>query len=613
LFRRTQGHALFTVELLRAMYERGDLWQDEEGQWIEREAIDWTTLPVKVEGAIEKRIERLSEASQAILTIASIEGETFTAEIVAHVQGLDERTLVQQLSRELDKQHRLVTAEAIRWLDPGRQRVSIYRFRHQLFQHYLYHRLDEVERGYLHESVGTVLEQLYAGRTKEVAGQLAWHFEQACLASKAIHYLQEAGQAAADAYANTEAIAHYSRAIELAENDGIGAVELAHLYIRLGGLLLITKGDAALEVRRAFGRAFELYQQAGESPQLFTALKGLAMYHKLRGESETARRLTDQIMVLANSLQDPMFMVEACFAMGSLFYYAGEFAPAQEYLERGINSYDLEQYRSLTMLYDQDPGVASLSYASMNLWMLGYPGRALVQCSESLALAEELSHPYSLVMALIWNGWVHLFRREGRLVEERTEAAISLSEEYDFALFSAVGMLLRGWALTMRGEVEEGIMQMKQGLSMSAVTIQNQGGEYLPPQLICPLADAHGDVGQPEEGLQAIVKAQTQMNKDRGWLFVEAEIYRLKGKLLLLRDGSENEIEANFQQAIDISRQQEAKSLELRGATSLARLWVSQGKQEEARQLLAPVYGWFSQGFDTLDLIEAKALLDELS
>jgi predicted ATPase len=212
LFRHTRGHALFTVELLRELQERGDLHPDAEGYWIEGEAIDWQTLPAKVEGVIEQRINRLEEDLQAILTVASVEGETFTAEVVARVEQLNERGLVQQLSRELDKQHRLVTTQALDRV--GQQRLSFYRFRHYLFQHYLYHSLDELERAYLHEAVGQALEVLYGEQTEPVAVQLAHHFEQAGLMEKAVRYLRQAGDQARRIAAPHEAIRFYRAALE---------------------------------------------------------------------------------------------------------------------------------------------------------------------------------------------------------------------------------------------------------------------------------------------------------------------------------------------------------------------------------------------------------------
>ncbi|HXV42395.1 MAG TPA: BTAD domain-containing putative transcriptional regulator, partial [Anaerolineae bacterium] len=215
LFRQTEGHALFTVELLREMQARGDLRQDEDGNWMEGESINWNTLPAKVEGVIEKRMTHLEAALQTVLTVASVEGETFTAEVVARVQQLNERELVQQLSRELDKRQRLITAQGLEWM--GGQRLSLYRFRHYLFQHYLYYNLDQIERTYLHEAVGNVLETLYGGQTEQVAVQLAHHFEQAGLSQKAVNYPLQAGQRASQLSAHEEAIAHLTKGLALLE------------------------------------------------------------------------------------------------------------------------------------------------------------------------------------------------------------------------------------------------------------------------------------------------------------------------------------------------------------------------------------------------------------
>lgn len=610
LFRHTEGHPLFTVELLHAMQERRDLQQDEHGRWFEGQAIDWTTLPHKVEGVIERRIKRLDQELQDILAAASVEGETFTAEVVAEVQQLDQRSLVQQLSRDLDKRHRLLTAHAMEWLHPGRQRISIYRFRHQLFQHYLYHRLDKVQRAHLHEAIGHALEQLYEGQTEQVAGQLAYHFHQAGLISLAIIYFRQAGETAANVHAYTEAAAHYARALELAEQVEMNAGELAHLYTSLGMVLLVTKGDNDPEVGNAYWRAYELYQESGEPPQLFTVLRGLAMYHKLRGESETALELTEQMATLARNLRDPTLIVESSFAMGSLLFYRGQFRPAQAYLQQGIDNYDQKRHQSIDQDYDQDPGVALLSYAALSLWVLGYPDRGLRRSVEAVTLAQEIAHPYSLTMALIWSSWVHLFRREEHALRKQSQAAIDLSQKHEFDLFRAVGSLLNGWALAELSEVERGIKQMKWSLSTPALTL---GAIIAPPFLLNLLTETYTKVGQVEEGSRLIRSAQKLIDKDREFLWVEAEIYRLTGDLQLQKGDSEEDVEANYQRAINIARRQKAKSFELRAVTRLGRLWQSQGRGEEARHLLAKTYGWFTEGFDTRDLLEARDLLQELS
>lgn len=256
LFQHTSGYAIFTVELIRDMQDRGDLIQDENGDWIVAETLDWQTLPPKVEGVIEKRIKRLEKAWQDSLTIASVEGETFTAEVVARVQELDERGLVQLLSRELDKRHRLVTAQTMERV--GQQRLSRYRFRHNLFQHYLYHSLDELERSYLHEAVGNVLELLFEGRTDEVAVQLARHFKEAGLVSKAVGYLRSAGDGNARVYACSEAIASYRQALSLIIEHNVCHEHLIHLYSGLGRML---------EVNSQFDEALATYEEMARMAQ----------------------------------------------------------------------------------------------------------------------------------------------------------------------------------------------------------------------------------------------------------------------------------------------------------------------------------------------------------
>lgn len=304
LFSHTGGYALFTVELLRDMQDRGELVLDQDGAWMVAQTIDWQTLPVKVEGVIEKRIERLDKTCQDSLTIASVEGEIFTAEVIARVKEMDERQMVQQLSRELDKKHRLISAQSLERV--GQQRLSRYRFRHHLFQHYLYHTLDELERGYLHEAVGNVLELMFDGRTEEVAVQLAWHFQEAGLVTKAISYLQSAGDSAARVYAHTEAITSYRQALSLIKEHQVGQQHLTHLFSCLGRVLeLSAQFDAALAtyeemVRRGQQLADPHLELAGFMAQVTLYATPNPIHDPIKGPAlgqETlslARKLGDQ-------------------------------------------------------------------------------------------------------------------------------------------------------------------------------------------------------------------------------------------------------------------------------------------------------------------------------
>jgi predicted ATPase len=254
----TGGQPLFTVELLRDMQTRGDLQKDEKGRWIESPGLTWDTLPARVEGVIEKRMRYLDDTLKEVLSVASVEGEEFTAEVIARALGKNERELVQQLSGELEKKYHLIAAQGTRRLEPGEQRLSSYRFRHNLFRTYIYHNLDEIEQSYWHEAIGNVLEQMYAQKLESVVIQLARHFEKAGLASKAIDYWMQAGNAAAQVYANAEAIVSYRQALSLTRQHETTSEMLAQLYTGLG---------RALELTNQFDQALSKYRELEEIAQ----------------------------------------------------------------------------------------------------------------------------------------------------------------------------------------------------------------------------------------------------------------------------------------------------------------------------------------------------------
>jgi predicted ATPase len=295
--------------------------------------------------------------------------------------------------------------------------------------------------------------------------------------------------------------------------------------------------------------------------------------------------------------------------LGQTLTFLGEFSTAQAHLERGIALYDPEQHRSLASLYGQDQGVVCRSWAALALWCLGYPDQALRHSREALTLAQELAHPFSLAYAMCFAGMVCQLRREVQAAEERAAAEIALCTEQGFALYLARGKILRGWTMAAQGQAAEGLAQMRQGLAAYQAT----GAAVFRPYYLCFLAEAQGKVGQAEEGLTVLGEAVAAVHKT-GERIYEAELYRLKGDLLLVRSAeSHREAEACFQQALDAARRGQAKALELCAAMSPSRLWQQQGKRPRARELLPPIYGWFTEGFDTADVREARALLAEWS
>ena len=429
--------------------------------------------------------------------------------------------------------------------------------------------------------------------------------------SRRWYYWQRAGQQASDRSANLEAISHVTAGIELLttlpETPDHSQQTLA-LYIALGAALQMAKGLAAPEVEQAYTHAYALCQQVGETPALVPVLFGLWRFYLVRSQLHTARELGETLLRLAQRADDPALAVIAPYALGATWFWLGALPAARQRCEEAIARYTPAQHRERLFRMGQDPGVACRAIVAQTLWLLGYPDQALARVHEALALAHELSHPYSLVYARCWATMVLQLRRDGAAVHEQAEAAVVLATTQGVLQWAANGTILRGWALAMQGEGEEGVAQIRQGIAAWRAT----GAALVVPYVCTLLADVSAHLGCTEDGLQALAEASTlvEQHAERYW---EAEICRLRGVLLLRQPATpQAEAETWLQRALDVARRQEAKSLELRAAMSLGRLWQQQGKRAEAYELLAPIYGWFTEGFDTADLQEAKALLEEL-
>jgi predicted ATPase len=381
------------------------------------------------------------------------------------------------------------------------------------------------------------------------------------------------------------------------------------LHIALGAALQVTKGQAAPEVEQAYTQARAWCEQMGETPALVPVLFGLWRFYVVRSQLHTARELGDTLLRLAQQAHDPALAVIAHYALGFTWLCLGSLPAARQRLEEAIACYTPDQRRAPVSRMGQDLGVGCRAHAARTLWLLGYPAQALARVRDAMALAHALSHPYSLAYARSMVPCVSQFRRDVSAVYEHAEAAVVLATEQGFPQWAAEGTILRGWALAMQGQGEAGMAQVRQGIAAWRAT----GAALLVPYFCTVLADVCDHLGHTEEGLQALAEAHTlvEQQEERWW---EAEIARLRGVLLLRQTGtSPAEAETWLQRALDVARSQQAKSLELRAAMSLSRLWQQQGKRADARELLAPIYGWFTEGFDTADLQEAKALLEELS
>ncbi len=605
---KTDGVPLFVEELTKTVVESG-LLREEGNRYVGAHGgalIPPLAIPSTLQDSLMARLDRLATVRE-IAQLGATLGREFSYELLHAVSPLDEETLQHGLKQ-------LVEAELL--YQRGLLPQAHYLFKHALIQDTAYQSLLKSRRQQLHQQIAQVLEEQFSNTKETQPELLAHHYTEAGLSEHAIPYWQQAGQRAIARSANEEAISHLTKGLEvlkaLPDTSERTQQELM-LQIMLGVALIGARGFGATEMGQAYARARELCQQLGETPQLFPMLWGLFGFYHLRAEYQTERELAEQLLSLAQSVRDPGLLLQAHFALGDTLIWRGEFASARAHFEQTIALYDPQQHQSHALLYGQDPGVASRDYTALALWHLGFPDQALQRIHDALTLAHERAHPYTLAFALGLAAVLHRARREEQACQERAEAAIALCNEQGFPFFLPAGTALQGWALAEQGQREEGITRMRQGLA----AWRGIGNELMQPYFLALLAEAYEGMGQAEEGLQALAEALTLVEKNEERIH-EAELYRLKGELTLQLqvEGHKSKVaeaEACFEKAIEVARKQQAKSLELRAVMSLVRLWQQQGKRAEARQMLADIYNWFTEGFDTKDLQEAKALLEELS
>jgi predicted ATPase len=514
--------------------------------------------------------------------------------------------------------HQLVEAEFLyqRGLPPQ----ATYLFKHALIQEAAYQSLLRSTRQQHHQHIAQVLEAHFPERCATQPELLAHHYTEAGLLAQAMPYWQQAGTRALQRSANVEAIAHVQRGLALLTMLPDTPQRCQHEFeflTTLGPALMATKGYAAPEVVQAYTRARALCQQIGETPEHVPVLWNLWFFYMARAEHQTALELGEQCLQIAQRVQDAALLLEAHYTLGVSWFLLGNPTLAGTHLGQTIALYDPEQHRGLAYRYGGiDPGVGGFGVYALALWMRGYPAQARAHLDKALHLAQHLAHPFSLARTLHYDTILCQLRRDTLATRDQADVEITVATSRNFALAQASGLIMRGWAIAVQERSPEGLAQIRQGLDM----YQSTGAEYQRSHYLTLLAEVSGLLGQPEGGLAALEEALTLIEKT-GEQYYEAELHRQRGELLLLYAAQSHPIQGSreqhdaevcFQQALDVSRQQQAKSLELRAAMSLARLWQQQGKRTEARALLAPVYGWFTEGFDTADLQEAKVLLEAL-
>jgi class 3 adenylate cyclase/predicted ATPase len=597
IIERTDGIPLFVEEMTKAVLEAESQAAAEHTAAAVPSAV---AVPATLYASLMARLDRLGPAKEVAQIGAAI-GREFSHALLASVVRRPEAELVSSLDR--------LTAAGLLFRQ-GLPPQASYLFKHALVQDAAYQSLLRSRRQQFHRRIAQTLVERFPEVAVAEPALMAHHYTEAAFSEQAIAFWQKAGQRAVERSANLEAIAHLTKGLEVLktqpETPARDQQELV-LQTTVGVPLIAVKGMAAPEVERAYARARQLCLQVGDTPQLFPALMGLWWFYEVKPDLRTAYELGQQLLDLAGRGDDSALLIQAHRAMGHTLFWRGEFASGRAHLEQAIARYDPQQHRSLAFTFGEHAGVPTRGFAAHVLWYLGYPDRALEAMYEALSIAAaEDTHPWTVVMINVFAAWMRAYRREPQLVQQPAERALKLATEQQLAFFVGHATVLQGWARVQQGEGEQAIADIRRGIAAYRAT----GAELESAYWFALLGEACATFGAVDEGLAALTEAQ-DLVATTGARFCHAELFRLKGELLLKR-AEPNQAEASFHEAIRVASIQQAELLELRASTGLARLWRDQGKAQQARELLAPVYGWFTEGFDTLDLKEAKALLDEL-
>jgi class 3 adenylate cyclase len=577
---RADGNPLYVEELAKAVIEPD----------VGRGAI-----PATLADSLMGRLDRLSSAKQ-VAQRAAVLGREFSYRLLAAAAGLEEGALREGLAR-------LVEAGIV--FARGEPPQSTYTFKHVLVQEAAYDSLLRRRRQQIHGRVFSALVEEFPERAAAEPEVVARHAELAGRIDDAIVGYQRAGEHARARSAHAEAIHHSRRALALLvmqpEGEERDAREVA-LQLALAGSLVAALGFGHPDCEAAYERARSLCETLGDTGGLGLALIGLCLFHSTRGELERGRALAVGLLSANERSGDKDLALHGHCQIAIAEHFLGRFASSLAHCEAAQKLYELERHHPTVSALAGDAGVVALIYAGWNLWHLGWPDRALARVREGVVLARRLSDPFNLGHALAFEMVLHWLRRDGRAQRERALETIAISEAHGFPLWLALGRTF-GAAARVAGGEHGALADLLAGLALAAER-PNQAGA---PALFAVLGETNLAVGRPAEARGAVEAGHVFAGT--GQLFFEAELHRLEGEIVLAGGG---EPEAAFQRALDIARKLGARSFELRAATSFARRWRDQGKAAQARELLQPLYNWFTEGFDTKDLRDAKALLAEL-
>ncbi len=594
LYRQTEGHPLFVVEMLRARENNGTVF-------VQASLAASVSLPPKVQTVIESRLAQLSPRTREVASLAATAGRAFSVELLAEASDGDEDGLV----RALDElwQRRLIREQG----DSG------YDFSHDRIREVAYASVTLARRRLFHRRIAQALQQTHATDLNAISGELAAHYELAGYPEQAVVFYQQAAEVAQRIYAHAEASSYLFKGLELLNRLPVTQEHLQQeLRLRMAQAISLAalKGGSAAEVKDIYTRVQELAVQVDDVQAHFDALDGLFVNSVGRAQLQEAQQLVQQQIALADQTGDISQIADARGGQGIVYFYLGQWTPCRTLLEQCLFRSQDQSFYAKPLIPAQHLGLANHRHLSIALWHLGYPDQALEQMQEAMARAEALSHPFTLASTYGNAARLYQYRREAALVQAQAETTITLCLQHGFSDWLYQSKFQLGWALIQQGqaEAEAGMASMYRAFAIR----WKMDTSLTQPERLARLAEAYGQVGQPEAALRVLNEA-LDIVEANGARYTEAELYRIKGVLLHKQAADTREVERHFLHALTIAQQQEAKSLELRVALSLNKLWQQQGRSQESLALLAEIYDRFTEGFSTPDLVEARALLEELS
>ena len=595
---KTDGVPLFLEELTKMLLESG-LLEEQVDRFELSGPLPPLAIPNTLHDSLMARLDRLSTV-KGLAQLGATLGRQFTYALLQAVSPWDEATLRDGLQQ-------LVAAEFV--FQQGDPPQATYRFKHALIQDAAYQSLLKSTRQQHHQRIADVLESWFAEVVETQPELLAHHYTEAGLGAQAVPYWRAAGQRALERSANREAAVHVTKGLAvlgaLPETVERSREELA-LQVMLGAALGATEGYQAVE--HVYARACELAREVGSTPEVFPALWGFWYSHLAQGHMSRARALAEEFVVLSEKQRDSLVLAVGLRMVANTAWWQGELVEAREHSKRGLSLYRFEQHRAGDVSYGQDSGVCCGWIGALSLWVLGYPDQAVQTMEKTVERARELAHPLSVAQTLLFSAQLSQLLRDPHSAHAYAEDSLSLCAEQGLGAYALWSLLPRGWALAELGQVSEGIADIRKALDGRLAT---KTGAVL-PWFWALLGEAYGKAGQIEEGLAAVDQALHCVANNGEHLY-EAEVYRIKGELVLAQEVADVEqADACFRRAVDVARRGHGKAWELRAAISLSRLRQQHGNREDARSILAPVFGWFTEGFETTDLREAKALLGEL-